>query len=111
MLIFKLESVKLFDNMVNRINTTTVSTLMRGRIPVQAPEEVREAAPEVRQKQQYTESREDVADEAARNAANRDTREQQTQQPIVKEKMPNRNDPCPCGSGKKFKNCHGKGLV
>ena len=111
LLIFKLESVKLFDNMVNRINTTTVSTLMRGRIPVQAPEEVREAAPEVRQKQQYTESREDVADEAARNAANRDTREQQTQQPIVKEKMPNRNDPCPCGSGKKFKNCHGKGLV
>ena len=111
LLIFKLESVKLFDNMVNRINTTTVSTLMRGRIPVQAPEEVREAAPEVRQKQQYTESREDVTDEAARNAANRDTREPQTQQPIVKEKMPNRNDPCPCGSGKKFKNCHGKGLV
>ena len=111
LLIFKLESVKLFDNMVNRINTTTVSTLMRGRIPVQAPEEVHEAAPEVRQKQQYTESREDVTDEAARNAANRDTREQQTQQPIVKEKMPNRNDPCPCGSGKKFKNCHGKGLV
>ena len=111
LLIFKLESVKLFDNMVNRINTTTVSTLMRGRIPVQAPEEVREAAPEVRQKQQYTESREDVTDEAARNAANQDTREHQAQQPIVKEKMPNRNDPCPCGSGKKFKNCHGKGLV
>ncbi len=111
LLIFKLESVKLFDNMVNRINTTTVSTLMRGRIPVQAPEEVREAAPEVRQKQQYTESREDVTDEAARNAANQDTREHQAQQPIVKEKMPNRNDPCPCGSGKKFKNCHGIGLV
>ena len=111
LLIFKLESVKLFDNMVNRINTTTVSTLMRGRIPVQAPEEVKEAAPEVRQKQQYTESREDVTDEAARNAANQDTREHQAQQPIVKEKMPNRNDPCPCGSGKKFKNCHGKGLV
>lgn len=111
LLIFKLESVKLFDNMVNRINTTTVSTLMRGRIPVQAPEEVKEAAPEVRQKPQYTESREDVTDEAARNAANQDTREHQTQQPIVKEKMPNRNDPCPCGSGKKFKNCHGKGLV
>ena len=36
---------------------------------------------------------------------------QQVTQPIVKEKMPNRNDPCPCGSGKKFKNCHGKGLV
>ena len=110
LLIFKLESVKLFDNMVNRINTTTVSTLMRGRIPVQAPEEVREAAPEVRQKQQYTESREDVTDEAARNAANQDTREHQAQQPIVKEKMPNRNDPCPCGSGLKYKNCHGRNL-
>ena len=111
LLIFKLESVKLFDNMVDKINNSTVSTLMRARIPVQAPEEVKEAAPEVHQQPHYTESREDPTDEAAREAAQRDTREQQPQQPIVKEKMPNRNDPCPCGSGKKFKNCHGRGLV
>ena len=113
LLIFKLESVKLFDVMVNKINNSTVSTLMRGQIPVQAPEEVREAKNEELPKQQYTETKQDLnaaEDEAAKAAAQHDTREQQ-QQPVVKDKMPNRNDPCPCGSGKKFKNCHGKGLV
>ena len=70
LLIFKLESVTLFDNMVNKINNTTVATLMRGQIPMQAPEDVREAAPEpTRQQPQYTESREDLSDEAAAQAA------------------------------------------
>ena len=110
LLVFKLESVQLFDKMVNRINNATVSSLMRAQIPVQAPEEVREAAPEQPAKQpKYTESHETVEEQASREAAGRDTRERQ-QQPIVKEKLPGRNDPCPCGSGKKFKNCHGRGL-
>ena len=110
LLVFKLESVTLFDNMVNKINNTSVSTLMRGQIPVQTPEEVREAAPEPQHKQpKYTESHEDLSDGGAAEAAQRDTRERR-QEPIVKEKTPGRNDPCPCGSGKKFKNCHGKGL-
>ena len=121
LLIFKLESVKLFDAMVNRINNDTVATLMRAQIPGRDPNEVQEAAPEQsRPRQQYTETKvnaqdgtnemEDPSAAAAAEAARRDTRQQVTQ-PIVKEKMPNRNDPCPCGSGKKFKNCHGKGLV
>ena len=110
LLIFKLESADLFSAMVNRINNSTVSTLMRGQIPVQAPEEVREAAPEQQSAPQYTESKQDLDDDGSREAAQRDTRERQ-QQPIVREKMPNRNDPCPCGSGKKFKNCHGRGIV
>ena len=111
LLVFKLESVTLFDNMVNKINNTSVGTLMRGQIPVQTPEEVREAAPEPQHKQpKYTESHEDLSDGGAAEAAQRDTRERR-QEPIVKEKIPGRNDPCPCGSGKKFKNCHGKGLV
>ena len=110
LLVFKLESVQLFDKMVNRINNATVSSLMRAQIPVQAPEEVREAAPQQPTKQpKYTESHETVEEQASREAAGRDTRERQ-QQPIVKEKLPGRNDPCPCGSGKKFKNCHGRGL-
>ena len=110
LLVFKLESVQLFDKMVNRINNATVSSLMRAQIPVQAPEEVREAAPEQPTKQpKYTESHDTVEEQASREAAGRDTRERQ-QQPIVKEKLPGRNDPCPCGSGKKFKNCHGRGL-
>ena len=110
LLVFKLESVQLFDKMVNRINNATVSSLMRAQIPVQAPEEVREATPEQPTKQpKYTESHETMEEQASREAAGRDTRERQ-QQPIVKEKLPGRNDPCPCGSGKKFKNCHGRGL-
>ena len=112
LLIFKLESVKLFDDMVNRINNKTISVLMRGQVPdvdlemTQAP---MQQAP--RQRQQYTESRQDLTDPAQRAAAARDTREQLGPvQPIVAEKLPGRNDPCPCGSGKKFKNCHGRGL-
>ena len=118
LLIFKLESVKLFDAMVNRINNDTVATLMRAQIPGRDPNEVQEAAPEQsKPRQQYTETKvnaqdgtNEMEDNTAAEAARRDTRQQVTQ-PIVKEKMPNRNDPCPCGSGKKFKNCHGKGLV
>lgn len=114
LLVFKLESVQLFDKMVDRINNETVSTLMRGQIPVQAPEEVKEAAPEESAPQQHLTTSHDSLDgngnpEAAEAAA-RDTREK-ANQPMVKENLPGRNDPCPCGSGKKFKNCHGRGLV
>ncbi len=112
LVIFKLESVKLFDSMIDEINNNTVSILMRGQIPLQAPEEVQEAddmpAP---RRPQYTESRTDLVDENQQAAAHRDTREPQKQQPIHVDKLPGRNDPCPCGSGKKFKNCHGRGLV
>ena len=112
LVIFKLESVKLFDSMIDEINNNTVSILMRGQIPLQAPEEVQEAddmpAP---RRPQYTESRTDLVDENQQAAARRDTREPQKQQPIHADKLPGRNDPCPCGSGKKFKNCHGRGLV
>ncbi len=111
LLIFKLESVKLFDAMVDRINNQTVSVLMRGQIPVQQPEQVREAAPKpARGQENYVESREDLTDPNQKAAARRDTRERQKPQPVVAQKLPGRNDPCFCGSGKKFKNCHGRGL-
>lgn len=114
LLIFKLESVKLFDNMVNKINNQTVSVLMRGQIPVQEPSQVRQAETPVQKaaerQERYVESREDLTDPAQQAAAQRDTREAVKQQPVVAEKLPGRNDLCPCGSGKKFKNCHGKGL-
>lgn len=114
LLVFKLESVQLFDKMVDKINNETVATLMRGQIPVQVPEDVRHAAPEEPSQQQNLttshESMEEAAEREAREAAGQDTRESH-RQPIVKDKMPSPNDPCPCGSGKKFKNCHGKDLV
>ena len=108
LLVFKLESVQLFDKMVNRINNETVSTLLRAQIPVQAPEQVQEAAPEPEPEQQhYTTNHDAAQQEAQRAAAQRDTREQ-PRQPMVKDKLPGRNDPCPCGSGRKFKDCHGR---
>ena len=110
LLIFKLESVKLFDDMVNKINNNTISVLMRGQIPVQEPEQVREAAPErPAPRQQYQETKHDLTDPNQQAAANRDTREQK-REPIRAEKTVGRNDPCPCGSGKKFKNCHGRAV-
>jgi len=115
LLIFKLESVKLFDNMVNTMNNRSVSILMRAQIPV--VEQVQEAAPEQpTQRQQYTESKQSLTQEQMTDpnqaaAAAQDTRARQPRTPIIKDKMPGRNDPCPCGSGKKFKNCHGRGLV
>ena len=113
LLIFKLESAKLFDSMVNDMNNRISSILTRGQIPeMQRQEEVQEAAPEQpTQRQNYTEEKVDLDDIAQQEAANHDTREiEENHTPLVKDKMPGRNDPCPCGSGKKFKNCHGKGL-
>ncbi len=116
LLIFKLESVKLFDSMVNDMNNRIASILLRAMIPEQvASQEVREAEPE-QHTPRYTEQKDD-ADEVLsgggmQQAAAQDTREsaQGPAQPVVKEKTPGRNDLCPCGSGKKFKNCHGRGL-
>ena len=108
LLIFKLESVTLFDNMVSKINNNTISVLMRGQIPVPEPEQVQEAAPEqTTQRQQYHESKVDLNDPDQQAAAGRDTREAK-QEPYVAEKNVGRNDPCPCGSGKKYKNCCGR---
>ena len=114
LLIFKLESAKLFDSMVNDMNNRIASILTRGQIPeMQQQQEVREAAPEERtQRQQYTEQKAEINDPAQQAAAQHDTREniEENHTPLVKDKLPGRNDPCPCGSGKKFKNCHGKDL-
>ena len=113
LLIFKLESVKLWDNMINDMNNRTASVLMRGQIPEMQPsDEIQEAAPEQRT-QRYDEKKDDLIDQNQQAAANQDTREtvqQQHRVPYTAEKMPRPNDPCPCGSGKKFKNCHGRNL-
>ena len=130
LLIYKLESVNLFDAMVNKINNETIAILMRGQIPVpeipeeqrqqaaQQPEqpqqpqqriEVRQAAPEQRQDMsKYREQKVDLNDQNQQAAAAHDTREQPHREPARAEKTVGRNDPCPCGSGKKYKNCHGK---
>ena len=121
LLIFKLESVKLWDSMINEMNDRIASILMRGQIPVMEQEQpVQEAAPEQRRQQNYVEQKVDIdaererAERAAQQAAaHHDTREgaqQVKHTPYRAERMPRPNDPCPCGSGKKFKNCHGRNL-
>ncbi len=116
LLIFKLESAKVWDEMINEMYNRITSILTRAQIP-EMQQQVQEAAPEQRtQRQQYTESKQNLNEEQLTDpnqaaAAAQDTRAQQPRTPIIKDKLPGRNDPCPCGSGKKFKNCHGKGIV
>ena len=111
LLIFKLESVKLWDNMIDDMNNRIANVLMRCQIPV--VQEVQEAAPE-QHAQRYHEQKEDIEARAVQQrAAHQDTREgadQVNHTPYVADRLPRPNDPCPCGSGKKFKNCHGKNL-
>ncbi|MDR2085703.1 MAG: preprotein translocase subunit SecA [Dysgonamonadaceae bacterium] len=110
LLIYKLESFDLFKKMVDEMNRKSVSILMRGQIPVREPEQVRQATQE--RKTDFSKYR-TQKDEIAENrriqseVAGRDTREQK-REPIRTEKTAGRNDPCPCGSGKKYKNCCGR---
>ena len=113
LLIFKLESVKLWDNMIDDMNNRTASVLMRGQIPEMQPaEDIQEAAPE-QHSQQYKEEKVELNDPNQVAAAQHDTREgaqEVNHTPYRADKMPRPNDPCPCGSGKKFKNCHGRDI-
>ncbi len=113
LLIFKLESAKLWDSMIDDMNNRISSFLMRGQIPVQTQQQVQQAAPEEQRSQRYNEQKDDFDEirSSQQVAASQDTREPvRRREPVVHDKMPRPNDPCPCGSGLKFKNCHGKGL-
>ncbi len=125
LLIYKLESYNLFKGMVDSMNRKTVGVLMRGQIPVrEEPTEEqkkamaqRAAAMKAMQEriavQRATEQHEDMSKYRAEKtdmAGNNNQPQQVKQAPVRAEKRVGRNDPCPCGSGKKYKNCHGKGL-
>jgi preprotein translocase subunit SecA len=103
LLIYKIESKNLFKEMISKINKDTISFLAKGNLPAQNPEQnlqqarFQQSAPRPKQ-EQLTESR---------NEGETQKREKPKQQPAVAENKVGRNDPCPCGSGKKFKNCHG----
>ena len=115
LVVFKLESAKIWDQMIDDMHNRIASILMRAQVAVdQEGQEVREAEPE-QHAQHYTEQKAnlDENEEAQRKAASQDTREGQQSQrrmPYVAQHLPRPNDPCPCGSGKKFKNCHGRNL-
>jgi preprotein translocase subunit SecA len=106
LIIYKMEAFNLFKNMLNVVNKEVVSFLFKGGIPMQQePEQVREAAaPKPQPKLNAT--KQEYGDQSDLDLVG-DTRDPQPLQPIRKEATVGRNEPCPCGSGKKFKNCHG----
>ena len=114
LLIFKLESVTLFDKMIDKINDQTVAILTHCQLDIQnpQPENVR-VAPDAeanRPKEKYNETKVDLNDPHQQAAAQHDTRENVKREPVRVNKSVGRNDPCPCGSGKKFKNCCGRNI-
>ena len=118
LLIFKLESVTLFDNMVNEINDGTISVLMRTSLPVQQPPQDAPQQQQPAQRPQYTESKQNLDEPSETQKAMQQAAHAQTSRgPVERRPIVNnqprvgRNDPGPCGAGKKFKNCHGRGLV
>ena len=126
LVVFKIESVKLFDEMVNDINNSSVSTLMRAHIAgAEVPPELQEAVvthhvgestEEEAQSAEETSASAavetaEVATETAEATEVSEAPAENLQQPFQGQQLPGRNDPCPCGSEKPFKNCHGKGIV
>ncbi len=106
LLIYKLESFELFKSMIQRINREITSFLLKGNLPVQDPANVREAQiPQRTDRRKLKEGRQDLLSQAHSN-----TQQKQKPQPVKVEKKIGRNELCPCGSGKKYKHCHGKGL-
>ena len=113
LLIYKFESFNLFKQMVAKVNKDVVSTLMKGYIPIQSSDQVREAEARKRidMSRYKTQKSEAPGDDNPMAGANTQTQERAKPQPVVVEKHVGRNEPCPCGSGKKYKQCHGRGEV
>jgi preprotein translocase subunit SecA len=110
LLVYKFEAFELFRQMLANVNKELVSFLFRGGIPVQQePEQIREAKPQPKLdlKNMRTSKPELVSE--SNGMPIEDTREMQKPTPVRVEQKIGRNDPCPCGSGKKYKNCHGVG--
>ncbi len=108
LLIYKLESFGLFKEMIDSINRKVIAILMRGQIPMREPEQVREARPVQRMDMsRYRTQKEEASTGNQSDPTKQDTRENQRVEPVHAEKKPGRNEPCFCGSGKKFKHCHG----
>lgn len=122
LVIYKMEAYNLFENLIGHINANVTSFLLKGTLALpdetqmrqqQAAQERAEAQRRAQanrlrsnnQGQQMTETQE--AAQRAAAAAGQGDRPVQRVQPIVKDKVVGRNEPCPCGSGKKYKNCHG----
>lgn len=104
LLIYKFESFELFKTLIQRTNSEITSFIVRANLPIQESSQVKEAQkPRRTETGRYKEERTDLLSQAGR------TSEPKVTTPVRVEKRVGRNDPCPCGSGKKYKNCHGQG--
>lgn len=102
LVVYKLESYNLFATMLEELNKDVLSFLLRAFVPLREDSEARPAqAPRSQDMSNMRTQRNDLTTNG----------EQKTRTPIHVDKKIGRNDPCPCGSGKKYKNCHGAGLV
>ena len=102
LLIYKFESFNLFKNMLESLSKDILSFLFRAHIPLREAAPVQAPAPQRKpDMSQMRTSRTDLVTNGG---------EQKSNMPVHAEKTVGRNDPCPCGSGKKYKNCHGKNL-
>ncbi|WDF68746.1 preprotein translocase subunit SecA [Sphingobacterium oryzagri] len=109
-IIYKMEAYNLFKSMLASMNKDIVSFLFKGEIPgqQQQPQNIQAARPIPAQPAQVKATKAELASPTGVSEEDSDTREQQITQPIRKEQTVGRNDECPCGSGQKYKNCHGK---
>ncbi|MBQ7984221.1 MAG: SEC-C domain-containing protein, partial [Bacteroidales bacterium] len=108
LVIYKIESFNLFEQMLIDINKEITSFLCRAALPV--PEQTMKQSEEVStDRRGIKTSREDFEQERRQLSSNAEPQEKR--QPVHVEKKVGRNDPCPCGSGKKYKNCHGKNIA
>jgi preprotein translocase subunit SecA len=106
--VYKLESYELFRKMVDKLNKEVISFLVKAQLPVTASDQTVRQAPVPRQEapKNVQTSRTEIPNYGGQPTAT-DTQQKVKAQPIRVDKKVGRNDPCPCGSGKKFKNCHG----
>jgi preprotein translocase subunit SecA len=115
LLIYKFESFELFKQMVMRMNREMTSFLMKAYLPQENQNQVKEVqAPKNTESKKWQTSRTDevsMPTSAPGTAPNPEQQPERKAQPVRVEKTVGRNDPCPCGSGKKYKNCHGQASV
>ncbi len=110
LLIYKFESFNLFKSMIGDNNKAVVSLLSKGHIPIQNADGVQEAQERKRQDYSKMQTRKDEFSRGGAGAGEGGQKKPERVEPVRVEKKVGRNEPCPCGSGKKYKQCHGKGL-
>ncbi len=103
LVVYKLESYNLFASMLEDLNKDVLSFLLRAFVPLRDENEARPA--------QAPRRRTDMSQMRTQRNDLSTNGEQKSNTPIKADKKIGRNEPCPCGSGKKYKNCHGAGLV